>query len=103
MYSQISVEPYTHKTLNIMEARGILSATVTICCGLYYLTLKLNEESKYLFFAIMILVNVYFLSYWLYYCCLTILGMLRVRLEFSQIADIREDRAVDYDDDLMSI
>jgi hypothetical protein len=86
-----------------MEARGILSATVTIYCGLYYLTLKLNEESKYLFFAIMILVNVYFLSYWLYYCCLTILGMLLVRLKFSQIADIREDRAVDDDDDLMSV
>ena len=38
MHLQYTQLPYTTTTLNGMEIRGILVATVTIYCGLDYLT-----------------------------------------------------------------
>ncbi len=50
----------------MMEYRSILVATVTIYCGLYYLTKDLSEETKIMLFVIMLAVNAYFLTYWIY-------------------------------------
>jgi hypothetical protein len=47
-----------------MEIRAIIVATVTIYCGLYYLTDDLDEPSKILLFVCMVVANVYFLIYW---------------------------------------
>jgi hypothetical protein len=46
-----------------MELRSIIVASVTIFCGLYYLTGDLGEIAKVLFFLVMLLANLYFLSY----------------------------------------
>mmetsp|Transcript_1572 Transcript_1572/g.164 ORF Transcript_1572/g.164 Transcript_1572/m.164 type:complete len:104 (+) Transcript_1572:232-543(+) len=50
-----------------METRGILVATVTIYCGLYYLTGHLGELTKLIFFVIIVASNIYFLIYWIYH------------------------------------
>jgi hypothetical protein len=46
-----------------MELRSVFVASVTIYCGLYYLTGDLGEVAKILFFLVMLIVNLYFLSY----------------------------------------
>jgi hypothetical protein len=46
-----------------MELRSVLVASVTIFCGLYYLTKDLGEIAKVLFFIVMLLANLYFLTY----------------------------------------
>lgn len=48
-----------------MEIRGIFVATITIYCGLYYLTTTLSEEMALIFFILMAFSNAYFLIYWL--------------------------------------
>jgi hypothetical protein len=60
---QYLTRPYASDELNQMELRSILVASVTIFCGLYYLTKDLEEVAKVLFFLVMLLVNLYFLSY----------------------------------------
>jgi hypothetical protein len=55
--------PYASNELNQMELRSIFVASVTIFCGLYYLTGDLGEIAKVLFFLVMLLVNLYFLAY----------------------------------------
>jgi hypothetical protein len=46
-----------------MELRSIFVASVTIFCGLYYLTGDLGEIAKVLFFLVMLLVNLYLLAF----------------------------------------
>ncbi|CAG9326024.1 unnamed protein product [Blepharisma stoltei] len=57
-------QPYDGSILNQMEIRSILVATITIYCGLYYLTGALNEATKVVFFIAIVLVNAYFIYYW---------------------------------------
>ncbi|CAG9330614.1 unnamed protein product [Blepharisma stoltei] len=65
LYSQSIVQPYDGNALNEMETRSILVATVTIYCGLYYLTGSLDFYSKTIFFILICAANIYFLYYWL--------------------------------------
>jgi hypothetical protein len=60
---QYLTRPYANTELNQMELRSVLVASVTIFCGLYYLTKDLGDVAKVLFFLVMLLVNLYFLSY----------------------------------------
>jgi hypothetical protein len=60
---QYLAKPYASNELNQMELRSIFVASVTIFCGLYYLTGDLGEIAKVLLFLVMLLVNLYFLSY----------------------------------------
>jgi hypothetical protein len=60
---QYLTNPYASVELNQMELRSIFVASVTIFCGLYYLTKDLGEIAKVLFFLVMLLVNLYFLTY----------------------------------------
>ena len=62
-------KPFKVDHLNEMEERAVLTATLTIFCGLYYLTDHLEEPTKIFFFVVMVTVNVYFLSYWLFHMC----------------------------------
>jgi hypothetical protein len=48
-----------------MEYRSILVATVTIYCGLYYLTKDLEDTSKIILFVVIVVINAYFLIYWI--------------------------------------
>ncbi|CAG9326023.1 unnamed protein product [Blepharisma stoltei] len=61
---QAQNKPYDGRALNRMEIRSILVATITIYCGLYYLTDALDEATKVVFFIVIIIVNAYFIYYW---------------------------------------
>jgi hypothetical protein len=65
LYSQSNTRPYSHPTLNELEIRGIMVASVTIFCGLYFLTDDLDQNTKLFLFASMMFANLYFLLYWL--------------------------------------
>jgi hypothetical protein len=60
---QYLTRPYANKQLNEMELRSILVATVTIYCGLFFLTKDLDWSMKVFFFVIMLLINLYFFHY----------------------------------------
>jgi hypothetical protein len=60
---QYLTRPYANTELNQMEFRSVFVASVTIFCGLYYLTKDLGDVAKVLFFLVMLLANLYFLSY----------------------------------------
>ena len=66
------MRPFNYKHLNRMESISLLVATVTIYCGLYFLTRHLDEPTKILFFFIMIIANLIFVGYWLKYMLLSI-------------------------------
>ncbi len=91
LYAQMKTRPFTHKILNIMEARGILAANVTIYCGLFYLTNKIDEATKYFFFKVIVAVNFYFISYWLYHLTYEGWKILKKRVGFLR-------RRYDHDD-----
>jgi hypothetical protein len=61
LFLQYSQNPYTYEKLNQMELRGILVASITINCGLYYLTKDLGEEAKVVLLVVMVLANCSFL------------------------------------------
>jgi hypothetical protein len=91
LYMQMRTRPYTTKILNIMEGRGILSASVTIYCGLFYLTNDLDESTKIFFFALIVSVNFYFLSYWLYHFCMNAWVMVRNKVGYLRRRFDHED------------
>ena len=59
--------PYNVHQLNAMEIKSIIVSAVTIYSGLFFLTGNLNQEMKLLLFVGMVLSNITFLSYWIYY------------------------------------
>ncbi|CAG9325672.1 unnamed protein product [Blepharisma stoltei] len=65
--AQSNQRPYTLSHLNNMETQAVLIATFTIYCGLYYLTDDIEEVSRVLLFVFIIIGNLYFILYWLYY------------------------------------
>jgi hypothetical protein len=65
LYIQYKTRPYTHPDLNELETRGLLVATVTIYCGLYYLTNDIDQITKLVLFTVMIAANAFFLIFWL--------------------------------------
>lgn len=64
LYMQSVHQPYSSPELNLMELRSIMVATVTIYCGLFYLTGDLSEGAKLFFFALIVVSNAYFLILW---------------------------------------
>jgi hypothetical protein len=65
LYIQYKTRPYTHPDLNELETRGLLVATVTIYCGLYYLTDDIDQTTKLVLFTVIIVANALFLIFWL--------------------------------------
>lgn len=57
--------PFLIKSLNDLEERALLVSAITIYGGLYFISNSLTSEFTVLLFAIIIIANVYFLSYWL--------------------------------------
>ncbi|CAG9326025.1 unnamed protein product [Blepharisma stoltei] len=64
LYLQNDKKPYNGEVLNQMELRSIMVASVTIYCGLYYLTDSLDSVSENVFFFVICGINIYFLNYW---------------------------------------
>ncbi|CAG9309797.1 unnamed protein product [Blepharisma stoltei] len=64
LHLQYTHQPYNGTQLNRMELRSILVSSITIYCGLYFLTESLSSEAKLFFFWIIVLANIYFLYYW---------------------------------------
>lgn len=67
LYLQYSNKPYSQSELNHMETQALFIATVTIYCGLYYLSKSIGEAIKVILFAIIVTGNGYFIFYWTYY------------------------------------
>lgn len=63
---QYSLRPYISKELNNIELKSILTATITIYCGLYYLTQQIEQVTKYFLFVLLISFNLYFILSWLW-------------------------------------
>jgi hypothetical protein len=61
---QYRYKPFMTKDLNEVEELSIIASTVTIYCGLYYLSDVLNYEGKVFFFIIIVSANFYFLFTW---------------------------------------
>ena len=49
----------------MLESYSIIAAAITIYCGLFYLSGALNEETKVVFFIIILLVNINFFFTWI--------------------------------------
>jgi len=66
LYVQNRNMPYSHSKLNQMESRSLVVALVTIKCGLFSLSESNSTIASVLLFAIMGLVNIWFLTYWFF-------------------------------------
>ena len=60
LYIQYINKPYNHSELNHMETEALFTATITIYCGLFYLTSYDNQYFKMFLFCIMAFGNIYF-------------------------------------------
>jgi len=83
-----------------MEIRAIIVASVTIYCGLYYLTNDINEHSKIILFAIMLFSNAYFLVYWIYKMCGAGIYIARAKCRCLRSFIPSKNIEDGYDDDL---
>ena len=76
LYLQYEFKPFSNHHLNHMETEAILTATVTIYCGMYYLTQTIGNEFMTILFIIIIMGNSYFLFFWLYYMFQAVIDLL---------------------------
>jgi hypothetical protein len=81
---QSKLEPYAVEQLNSMEKKSIIVSAVTIYCGLFFLTKDIDEGGKNFMFAIMLLSNLVFLSYWAYYTFGFFIKKMYLRFGFLQ-------------------
>jgi len=58
-------QPFDALRLNKLETKSIIAASITIYCGLYYLSGAISEYIKIIFFIIIIAVNIHFFITWL--------------------------------------
>ena len=83
LYIQYEFKPYRQDHLNHMEMETILTATVTIYCGLYYLDNDdIGDVFKGVLFFFILFGNVYFVCYWLFYMFQAIIDMLSNSIHF---------------------
>ena len=76
LYLQYEFKPFSKHHLNNMETEAIMTATVTIYCGMYYLTQSIGNEFMTILFIIIIMGNSYFLFFWLYYMFQAVIDLL---------------------------
>ena len=76
LYLQYEYKPYNKKQLNHMEFEAVLTACLTIYCGLYYLTNEIGEGFKSFLFFVIVAGNAYFLIYWIYYMARAFLDII---------------------------
>ena len=73
--------PFEKPHQNMLETQSIIAASITIYCGLYYLSNSLNEATKIIFFVLIILVNLRFFFSWTRVFLMEYSSLLRVRFE----------------------
>ena len=61
------LKPYRSVELNAMENEAMITATLTLYCGLFYLTNDIGSIFQVLLFIAMVIGNTYFLFHWLYW------------------------------------
>ena len=59
-------KPFVTEQLNNLESRGILVSAVTIYCGMFFISSDISRDAVLGLFAVIILINVYFVVYWLF-------------------------------------
>jgi len=64
LYLQDKIKPYTTTDLNSIELKSISCATVTIYCGLFFLTGDLGANAKLVLFIAIVIVNAFFIWHW---------------------------------------
>jgi hypothetical protein len=67
LYIQYAEQPYCHQELNHMEYEALFTASLTLYCGLFYLTSGVDESVKIILFILIIIGNFYFISFWVIY------------------------------------
>ena len=65
LFAQYKLKPFTSEHLNFVELQAIGTATITIYCGLYYLTEDLSDLAKALLFVVIVLSNACFMLNWM--------------------------------------
>lgn len=80
LFIQHSKRPYCYSELNYMESEALFTATLTIYCGLYYLSNAISERLKMLLFIIIVFGNSYFILYWIYYM---IQALINIFIKYS--------------------
>lgn len=63
-YLQHANQPYDVQELNDLELLSIFTSGITIYSGLYFLTNDLNNTAGMVFFALIVISNTIFLTYW---------------------------------------
>ena len=76
----MKLKPYNYPQLNNMDSWSMVVSAVTIYSGLYFMTKQLNESFKLMFFILMVLANIFFLVYWIYYTFGYYIGKCLVRI-----------------------
>ena len=76
LYLQYELKPYNKNHLNHMETEAVLTATITIYCGMYYLSNELADAVEGVLFVFIVGGNAYFIFYWLYYMCQAAIELL---------------------------
>ncbi|OMJ88702.1 hypothetical protein SteCoe_9326 [Stentor coeruleus] len=67
LYLQYEQNPYSHDELNHMEYEALFTASLTLYCGLFYLTSAVHESVKIILFILIVIGNFYFISFWVIY------------------------------------
>jgi hypothetical protein len=75
LYLQYASRPYNSNELNHMETEALFTATITIYCGLYYLSDSISEELKVILFVVIVIGNAYFIIFWGYYMMQALVDM----------------------------
>lgn len=75
-YIQNYFKPYNSTELNHMEVEALITATLTLYCGLYYLTNSIGEEFKTVLFVLIVVGNAYFVLLWLYWMTMAIFNII---------------------------
>ncbi|OMJ90424.1 hypothetical protein SteCoe_7231 [Stentor coeruleus] len=76
LFIQYKLRPYNSYELNHMEIEALTTASLTIYCGLYYLTEDIDDGLKMFLFLIIIIGNLYFIIFWTYWMLAAILEMI---------------------------
>ena len=70
------LDPYNSVELNNMEMEALITSTLTLYCGLYYLTRDVGVAFQMILFCLILLGNGYFICYWLYWVTLAMLDIV---------------------------
>lgn len=82
LHIQTRFLPFEKPTYNSMELRSLGVATITIYCGLFYLTDDVSNNGKLFLLAIMIISNFFFLLDWLSKMFSALFNLLREKVPF---------------------